>query len=35
MYPEESKYREKNIKVHVLNKVFDTGIAFKVLQKAA
>ena len=34
MYPEESKYREKNIKEHVLNKVFDIGIAFKVLQKA-
>ena len=34
-HPEESKYRESNIKKHVLNKVFDTGIAFKVLQKAA
>jgi hypothetical protein len=34
-HPEESECREKNIKEHVLNKVFDTGIAFKVLQKAA
>ena len=29
-----SKYRNINIKEHVLNKIFDTGIAFKVLQKA-
>ena len=35
MYPEESKYREKNIKEHVLKRVFDIGVAFKVLQKAA
>jgi hypothetical protein len=27
MYPEESKYREKNIKEHVLNKAFDTDVA--------
>ena len=33
-HPEESECRERNIKEHVLNKVFDTGIAFKVLQKA-
>lgn len=33
MYPEESKYREKNIKEHVLNKVFDTGIALNMCKK--
>ena len=33
-HPQESKYRKINIKKHVLNKVFDIGVAFKVLQKA-
>lgn len=32
-HPEESECREKNIKEYVLKRVFDTGIAFKVLQK--
>ena len=34
-HPEKTQYREINIKEHVLNKAFDTSIAFKVLQKAA
>ena len=33
-HPEKSEYRGKNIKKHVLNKMLNTVIAFKVLQNA-
>ena len=34
-YPEESKYREINIKEHVLNKTVDAGIALELCEKTA
>lgn len=34
-HPQESEYRENNIKEHVLKKVFDIGIALNMCKKAA